>query len=283
MVLGTASGVGKSTLVIALCRMFALRGFKVAPFKAQNICDRIHYLSGNKKIARSSAIAAYAAKTMPHTDMNPVLIVPSKENECETYCNGIRCEPSDDSQVKQKLFVQASAAYKRLLTQYDIVIVEGAGSPVELNLLENDIVNMAFATRHNIPAILVSEINRGGVFASIYGTLQLLKEKQRKFVVATVVNKFMGNPEAFAKGVEILEEITELPVLGVIPYLNILLEDEDSFNEGFDKTKEMLSNGKTDTRYMQSMESEIDKLAHHIEKHLTIDMLYDRMCKRSQK
>ncbi len=277
MIVGTASGVGKSTLVTGLCRAFWQRGLRVAPFKAQNITDRIHTLADGTKIARSSALAALACGLPPETDMNPVLIVPSAESGMSLILNGKTIPEADRANLTPSLFDQAFAAYTRLQERHDLIVIEGAGSPVELNLLDHDIVNMRFAQRAQAPVILVGEVNRGGVFASVYGTLALMLEEQRAMVKGVVINKFMGEPALFADGRQIMEQITERPVLGVLPYVDLRLEDEDSFAEGPLKTPEYLSSLRHQTEstqnYNDATEAALNDLARHMTAHLDMEAI----------
>lgn len=277
MIVGTASGVGKSTLVTGLCRVFRQQGLRVAPFKAQNISDRVHCLPDGKKIARSSALAALACGLAPETDMNPILMIPSTATGLCVFLNGEAVPAADLAALTPSLFDQAFAAYTRLRNRYDLIVIEGAGSPVELNLLDRDIVNMRFALRAQAPVILVGEVNRGGVFASVYGTLSLMPDEQRAMVKGLVINKFMGDPALFADGRQIMEQISERPVLGVLPYVDIRLEDEDSFAEGPAKTPDHLSclqhqTGSTQN-YDDVIEAALDDLARHLTPHLDIEAI----------
>ena len=271
MVMGTASGVGKSTVVLALCRILTKMGYRVAPFKAQNITDNVDVISDGKKIAKSSVLAAMACNVEPHPDMGPILLVPSKRIGVKIILNGEEIKTQNLNEVRAYLFEQAFLAYERLLKSYDIVVVEGAGSPVELNLMNRDIVNMNFATRAKIPVMLIGEIHRGGVFAAVYGTLTLLSEEQRSLVKAVVINKFMGGSAHFGDGKNIMEEITKLPLLGVLPYMSIEIEDEDSLVEGVPKTRESLyADVTTEKRYIILVNSAIDKLATQMQRELDV-------------
>lgn len=223
MLQGTASGVGKSTLAIGLCRLFARKGLKTAPFKAQNLSDNAHVLPDGRRMARSQALAALACGLEPEPDMNPVLIRPY-HGGCEVVVNGLPAERFDREACRQAV----REAYQRLAGRFDVVVAEGAGSPVELNLRDGDIVNMHFAKEANCPVILVADIRRGGVFASLYGTISLFRPEERALVRGMIVNDFCGDPDSFGEGRRILEEICGVPVLGVIPHLELALEDEDN-------------------------------------------------------
>jgi len=264
MIMGTASGVGKSTVVLTLCRLLKERGYKVAPFKAQNITSRVHVLPDKKMMANSSKQAALACGMVPHIDMAPVLLKPSKSGGVDLFLHGERIEEKDFYKMRDRLFNEAFAAYKRLLANYDVVVIEGAGSPVELNLMDQDIVNLHFAKRAKVPAILVSDIHRGGVYASIYGTLALMSPEERALFQGVIVNKFMGDPVTFGDGSKIMEDVTELPVLGVLPHVAVDLEDED---------------GLTVKEKVLDIDEElaISQLAAEMEKHLDVAAILEIM------
>jgi len=235
MIQGTASGVGKTILTLALCRIFAQDGFSVAPFKAQNMTGNIHKTDAGE-IAISQWLQALAAGVQPTTDMNPIILTPG-QNGTEIVLNGKRfgtIGAHNYMDVKERLRLEVIEAYSRLAKSYDVIVIEGAGSPVELNLSKNDIVNMGMAKIANSPVIMVADIDRGGVFASLYGTISLLDEESRAWVKATVVNRFRGEVAYFSDGVKILEDITQLPVAGVVPYMEINLPEEDGLFQGHD-------------------------------------------------
>ena len=232
MIQGTASNVGKTILTLALCRIFKQDGYNVAPFKPQNITFNTHFCENGDEIAISQYLQALAAGVEPTADMNPVLLKPLPDNHgTQVIVNGKHFDKAslyNFKELKQQLIPKVSDAYSRLRQQYDIILIEGAGSPVELNLNKNDIVNMGMAKMANAPVILVSDIDRGGVFASLYGTVNLFTESEKAYVKATIINRFKGEAKYFADGVEIIEEITGLPVAGVVPYIDINLPEEDS-------------------------------------------------------
>ena len=235
MLQGTASGVGKTILTLALCRIFKQDGYSVAPFKAQNMTSNTCQTVTGDEIAISQWIQAMAAGIEPSVDMNPVILKPSTEQKAtQIILNGKSYDTVDAynfNEIKRKLAPEIMEAYFRLCDKYDVVVIEGAGSPVELNLNKDDIVNMGMAKRAKAPVLLVSDIDRGGGFASLYGTLNLMDERERPHVKATIVNRFMGDSTQFADGVKILEDITKLPVAGVIPYIEINLPEEDGLVE----------------------------------------------------
>lgn len=278
MIQGTSSGAGKSTLVTGLCRVLKQEGFSVAPFKAQNMSSNAYYLENGLQMAKSQAIAAYACGIEPDVNMNPVLLKPTNLAGSEVILNG---EPIgylknfEYNELKKRLLESILHAYNHLIDRFDIVIAEGAGSPVELNLKENDIVNMGFATRTNCPVILVTDISRGGVFASVYGTMMLLEEKEKTLVKGIVINKFHGYKEHFKSGIDILENITHCPVLGVLPQIDVNIEDEDSLvDNGSIKTeKSLMEKLITHMSYREYMEAEFDKLANSVKENIDILIL----------
>jgi adenosylcobyric acid synthase len=276
MVQGTASNVGKSVLTTALCRIFTQDGYKTAPFKSQNMTTVCHTLGDGRKMARSQAIAAYACKCEPSPDMNPVLLLMG-ENGTEVISGGESMgimSRNEYKEYKKQVFNQILAAFNRLSETNDVVVIEGAGSPVELNLNKNDIVNMGLAKAVNAPVLLVSDIVRGGVFASVYGTMALLTEDEKRLVKGLVINKFKGNTEHFKDGVEILESLCNTPVLGVIPYIDVRLEDEDSLTDGKLKTVDNIMNDLKNTDYKGFIEAEFDRIAAHFRANLNMDKLY---------
>jgi adenosylcobyric acid synthase len=233
MIQGASSSVGKSLLVTALCRIFARRGLKVAPFKAQNMSNNAAVCPDGSEIGRAQALQAHAAGTPLSSDLNPILIKPEADARSQIILDGWvfkSLSAYDYYGYKQTLWDHATAALDRLRAQNDLVIIEGAGSPAELNLKRGDIVNMAIARYTNAPVILVGDIDRGGIFAQLLGTLWLLDTpEERQLVCGFLVNKFRGDIRLFKDGVRILQEKSGLPVLGVVPYLKDLnLPEEDA-------------------------------------------------------
>ncbi len=232
MIQGASSSVGKSLLVAALCRIFARRDWKVAPFKAQNMSNNAAVCPDGSEIGRAQALQAHAAGAPLSSDLNPILIKPEADAHSQIIVDGRpfkSLSAYDYYKYKQVLWEHATAALDRLRTQNDLVIIEGAGSPAELNLKRGDIVNMAIARYANAPVLLAGDIDRGGIFAQLLGTLWLLELEERPLVRGFLVNKFRGDIRLFEDGVRILEEKSGLPVLGVIPYLKDLnLPEEDA-------------------------------------------------------
>ncbi|WP_317366791.1 cobyric acid synthase [uncultured Tyzzerella sp.] len=281
MVQGTSSGVGKSIFSTALCRIFTQDGYNVAPFKVQNMSSNIHILNDGKKIARSQAICAYACNIKPDYRMNPILLLPSNNNT-EVYLNGEYKGNMDRfsyEDIKGDFFNQAIISFNSLCDEHDIVVIEGAGSPVELNLIKSDIVNMGFAKKVNSPVILLSDISRGGIFAFLYGTINLMSKDEQNLVKGVVINKFKGDAKYFKDGVSIIEDICKKDVLGVLPYFDINIEDEDSLvDNGIMKTKELLLSrlhNKTEENYISYLNKEFDLLATNFRENLNMQKIYN--------
>lgn len=232
MVQGTTSDAGKSTLVTALCRIFYQQGRSVAPFKPQNMALNSAVTIDGGEIGRAQAVQAQAAGLAPHTDMNPILLKPCSDRGAQVIIHGKAVgvmEAAVYHDYKPRAREAVLTSYQRLSRQFDYVIVEGAGSPAEINLRHNDIANMGFAEAVDCPVILVADIDRGGVFAHIVGTLELLSPAERRRVAGFVINRFRGDIALLRPGIEWLQTHTGKPVIGVLPYLHGLhLEAEDS-------------------------------------------------------
>jgi adenosylcobyric acid synthase len=232
MVQGTSSSVGKSLLTAALCRIFSRQGLRVAPFKAQNMSNNAAVCADGAEIGRAQAMQAAAAGIQPSADMNPVLLKPEANARSQVIVLGKpwrTLQAGSYYRRKEELWPTVTAALDRLRSAHDLVIIEGAGSPVELNLRRFDIVNMAIARHARAPVVLVGDIDRGGIFAQLLGTLWLLEPEERALVRGLVVNKFRGDPALFADGVQMLQARAEVPVLGVVPYLpGLAIPEEDA-------------------------------------------------------
>lgn len=232
MVLGTMSNSGKSTIAAALCRIALRKGIRAAPFKAQNMSLNSHVTPEGGEIGRAQAVQCRAAGVESHTDMNPVLLKPTGEGLMQVIVDGKAIgnfRARDYYARKAELRKVAQAAYDRLAARYEMIILEGAGSPAEINLREEDFVNASMAEYAGAKCVLVADIDRGGVFASILGTVQLLEPRHRTLLSGILINKFRGDASLLDPGIREIERLTGVPVLGVVPYLDDLqLEEEDS-------------------------------------------------------
>ncbi len=234
MVQGTTSDAGKSVLVAGICRALANRGHPVAPFKPQNMALNSAVTIDGGEIGRSQALQAQACRIPAHTDFNPVLLKPSSDTGAQVIIHGHAIDAMQAAQFHDYKKVAMDAvleSHSRLIGQYDTIIVEGAGSPAEINLRENDIANMGFAEAVDCPVIIIADIDRGGVFAHLVGTLDLLSDSEQNRVVGFVINRFRGDIKLLESGLDWLEERTGKPVLAVLPYLkNFYLDAEDAIN-----------------------------------------------------
>ena len=233
MVQGTMSGAGKSLLVTALCRIFRQDGLRVAPFKSQNMALNSFVTRDGLEMGRAQAAQAEAAGLEPDVRMNPILLKPSSDTGSQVIVLGeVRGQYAARDYFRQKrsLIPMIREAYESLAAENDVIVLEGAGSPVEINLKKDDIVNMGLAELVNAPVLLVGDIDRGGVFAQLYGTVALLEPQERARVVGTVINKFRGDVSLLQPGLETLESLTGVPVLGVVPYTQVEIDDEDSLS-----------------------------------------------------
>ncbi len=231
MVQGTGSHVGKSRLCAALCRLFREAGYSVAPFKAQNMSLNAAVVPGGE-VARAQVVQAEAAGTEPTVDMNPVLLKPKGDGVAQVIVHGRPVADLTARAYRERFLPSAweavAASLERLLHRYEVVVIEGAGSPAEVNLRDGDIANMRVARAAGAPVLLVGDVDRGGVLAAVLGTLALLEREERRLVRGIVVNKFRGDPDLFAPAVAYLERRARRPVLGVLPWLEVGLEEEDS-------------------------------------------------------
>ena len=234
MVQGTTSDAGKSTLVCALGRIWSDLGISVVPFKPQNMALNSAVTADGGEIGRAQALQAQACRLAPHTDMNPVLLKPNSDTGAQVIIQGkaVGNLPATDYHAYKKTAMTAVLdSYKRLQQQYASVLVEGAGSPAEINLRENDIANMGFAEAVNCPVILIADIDRGGVFAHLTGTLDCLSETEQARVIGFVINRFRGDISLLQSGLDWLEAKTGKPVLAVLPYLHgLYLDAEDAID-----------------------------------------------------
>lgn len=267
MIQGTSSGSGKTTLVAALCRIFSDKGFSVAPFKSQNMSNYA-YKTKDFEISRAQAIQAIAARCEITPDLNPILLKPLGNYYSNVYLNGKMFKKMHATEYYQK-FVQtqglniATKSLKSLQKNYDLVILEGAGSPTEINLEKSDIANMKMAEIANSSVLLITDIDRGGSFASIVGTMSLLDKRHKKLIKGFVINKFRGDINILKPGFKKIKEITKRPILGTIPMFDFDLPEEDSLSG---KAKNITWNKKN----LNKIESEIDKLSKLVNSNLNI-------------
>ena len=233
MIQGTMSGVGKSLLVTALCRIFRQDGLRVAPFKSQNMALNSYVSPDGLELGRAQAVQAEAAGLAPDARMNPILLKPNSDTGSQLIVLGkVRGDYDAKSYfaMKRSLIPEILEAYRSLEAENDVLVIEGAGSPAEINLRADDIVNMGLAELVNAPVLLAGDIDRGGVFAQLYGTMALLRPEERQRVIGTVINKFRGDVSLLRPGLRQLEELTKVPVLGVVPWVKAEIDDEDSLS-----------------------------------------------------
>ncbi len=234
MVQGTTSDAGKSVLVAGLCRVLARQGIAVAPFKSQNMALNSAVTQDGGEIGRAQAVQAQACRIEPTVDMNPVLLKPNTDIGAQVIVQGKALADMDAvgyHNYKKVVMGPIMDSFAKLQAQYQTVVIEGAGSPAEINLRENDVANMGFAEKADVPVIIIADIDRGGVFAHLYGTLALLSESEQNRVKGFVINRFRGDIKLLESGLDWLEQKTGKPVLGVLPYLHgLMLEAEDAIN-----------------------------------------------------
>ncbi len=238
MVQGTMSNAGKSFLVAGLCRIMRQDGYRVAPFKSQNMALNSYVTEEGLEMGRAQAMQAEAAGIKPMACMNPILLKPVDHTGSQVIVNGEvlgNMSARDYFVEKRRLIPDIKRAFRKLAGQADIIVAEGAGSPAEINLREHDIVNMGLAKMIGAPVLLAGDIDRGGVFAQLLGTLMLLSEEEKERVKGLIINKFRGDASLLDPGIAILEQRGGIPVMGVVPYMDIALEDEDSLTPRFDR------------------------------------------------
>ena len=242
MIQGTMSNAGKSLLAAGLCRIFKQDGYRVAPFKSQNMALNSFITEEGLEMGRAQVMQAEAAGIRPSVLMNPILLKPTNDVGSQVIVNGEvlgNMSARDYFAYKKKLIPDIMKAYDTLAAENDIIVIEGAGSPAEINLKQDDIVNMGMAKLAKAPVLLVGDIDRGGVFAQLIGTVMLLEDEEKEMVKGLIINKFRGDKTILDPGVEMLEERSGIPVVGVAPYLQIEVEDEDSLTERFDSQQEV--------------------------------------------
>ncbi len=239
MIQGTMSGAGKSILTAGILRVLSREGFKVAPFKSQNMALNSYVTIDGKEMGRAQVLQAAASYLEPSADMNPILLKPMGDTTSQVIVNGeplSNMKASEYFRKKQQFIPDILSAYDRLAREADIVVIEGAGSPVEINLRENDIVNMGLAELLDAPVLIAGNIDPGGVFAQLLGTVNLLKDDERKRVKGLIINKFRGDVSLLTPGLSMFSEYCDIPFAGIVPYVKLNLDEEDSVSERLGKT-----------------------------------------------
>ena len=270
MIQGTSSGAGKTTLVAALCRIFSDKGYRVAPFKSQNMSN-FGYITPDFEISRAQAIQAFGARCNITPDLNPILLKPVGNYSSVVYLNGKRFKKMHAKEYYEK-FVNsegmklASKSLKTLQKNFDLVIMEGAGSPAEINLQKYDIANMKMAKKANANVLLVTDIDKGGSFASLAGTMALIEKKYQKLVKGFIFNKFRGDIDVLKPGFKKLKNLTNVPVIGTIPLISLNLPEEDSLNSN---PKDIVWNKKN----IKKIDNELNKLSKIVKSNMDINSI----------
>jgi adenosylcobyric acid synthase len=280
MVQGTSSGAGKSTIVTALCRILSNLGFNVSPFKAQNMSSKVHIISSTYKISQIQAIQSFASRKKPEWQINPILLVPIGNDKSRIFVEGKFYQEMSAKKyytefVLEKGFPIVLNALNKLRKKNDIILIEGAGSPAEINIAKYDIANMLLAEKINSPVILVSDIERGGCFASLYGTIKLLKIKHQRLTKGFIINKFRGDESILEDAIRFIEHSTKMINLGIIPKIEFFLPPEDSLdgtNNDNLKSKEKLYS-------KRQLDEQIDFLASSIENRLNLQFILKQVLK----
>lgn len=273
MVQGTTSSAGKSFIVTALCRIFKEDGYNVAPFKSQNMSSKYYETKEGYKMSTAQALQAKAAGIKPNPNMNPILLKPNSDRQSDIIIKGKlykKMGALEYFDFKKDLKPMIIETYEDLERDYKIIVIEGAGSPAEINLKKNDIVNMGMAEMVDAPVILVADIDRGGVFASLYGTVMLLEEHEKARIKGLIINKFRGDKRLLDSGIEMIEELLGIPVIGTIPFTPLELVDEDSLID-YEKQCNSIPQKEED------MEIELQKLSKVVRENLDIKYIYSLM------
>ena len=239
MILGTMSNAGKSLITAGLCRIFKQDGYRVAPFKSQNMALNSYVTAAGLEMGRAQVVQAEAAGILPDVRMNPILLKPTSDSGSQVVVNGEVLGDMDAQtyfRYKKSLLPKVMEAYHSLEEEFEVIVLEGAGSPAEINLKEEDIVNLGMGKASASPVLLVGDIDRGGVFAQLYGTVELLEKEERSYIKGLVINKFRGDKNLLMPGNKMLEDKVHIPVVGVVPYTRLDIDDEDSLSERLDQT-----------------------------------------------
>ncbi|UTC90050.1 cobyric acid synthase [Treponema denticola] len=270
MIQGTTSSAGKSLFCTGLCRIFKKKGLKVVPFKSQNMSSVFFTTADGKKISSAQALQARAAGIEPRPEMNPILLIPKTDVGSKVIILGEEkkeMKAREYFEYKKTCKPMILETFQKLEKENDIVVIEGAGSPAEINLNQNDIVNMGMAEMADAPVLLIADIDRGGVFAQLYGTVMLLPEKDRKRIKGMIINKFRGDKSLLDPGIKMIEDLVNIPVIATIPYMHLELADEDSL---IDDDKKCNTQAQSDAE----LEKELDKLAALIEENSDMDFIF---------
>lgn len=276
MIQGTMSSAGKSLLCAGLCRVFHQDGHRVAPFKSQNMSSFIHTTKEGLVMSRAQVAQAEAAGRLPDVRMNPILLKPVSNMGSEVFVNGVSRGPMRAMayyDMKPRLVPEIMAAFDSLARDVDIIVIEGAGSPAEINLKDNDIVNMGLARLTASPVLLAGDIDRGGVFAQLYGTIALLEEAEQALIKGLVINKFRGDIALLLPGLAMLENLTKKPVIGTLPMLEVDLEEEDSQSQGLRSQLRKAQEGSAEAE-SAFRNQQYDLLAQAIREHLDLQRIY---------
>lgn len=265
MIQGTTSSAGKSLICAGLCRIFKEDGYSVFPFKSQNMSSKFYTTIDGKKMSTAQALQAIAAGLEPEPDMNPILLIPNSDTGSLVVING-----QDSSIMAAKDYFKYRVTLRKMIEEKynkirglnDIVVIEGAGSPAEINLNENDIVNMGMAKIADAPVLLVTDIDRGGAFAALYGTVMLLGAEERSRIKGMIINKFRGDKDLLAPGIKMIEGLLDIPVVGIIPYMDLELLDGQFLTH-------------MDKNYMgEEIEQELDKVAKIMRENMDMQYIY---------
>ncbi len=271
MIQGTTSSAGKSLMCTGLCRIFKDDGYNVYPFKSQNMSSKYYLTKEGHKISTAQALQAFAAGIDPSPEMNPILLIPKSNTGSMVVIKGEENEHMEARQYfeyKNKLKAMILETYKEIESKNDLVVIEGAGSPAEINLKQNDIVNMGMAEMADANVLLVADIDRGGVFASLYGTVMLLEDHERARIKGLIINKFRGDKTLLDPGIKMIEELLNIPVIGTIPFTELELVDEDSLID-YEKECNHIEQSK------EQMEAELNKLAKVLRENMDIEYIYE--------
>ncbi|MDR7870510.1 MAG: cobyric acid synthase [Tissierellaceae bacterium] len=273
MIQGTTSSAGKSLMCTGLCRIFKEDGYKVYPFKSQNMSSKYYITEEGKKISVAQALQARAAGLEPSHHMNPILLIPNSDSGSMVVVDGEETKnmtARDYFRYRSTLKEMIKEKYEEIELENDIVVIEGAGSPAEINLKKDDIVNMGMAEIADAPVLLVTDIDRGGSFAALYGTVMLLEPHERARIKGMIINKFRGDKTLLEPGIKMIEDLLDIPIVGVIPYISLDLIDEDS----------LIDRNKDSNKEVQSLEEEVlelSKLSSSIRDNMDMEYIYKIM------